>query len=867
MSSLEQILQDVGNSVKSAFSRPLTYSLLLALPIIGCGKSEPGKGTSFAVTSNAFPKEVLELALQKVRLNDPLYGYAPLVAESWQQQVPAGITVRNFAGGDFASAIGQMAGNASIIDLSDFLSANEYITETSWRGLYAFESKAGQLLRNKEILRGPPSKWYVPLGQRKLKAIEKVEHFDRKQLVLPTMMGPFDREMYTFVIKYGIESFIPDVPTPEKQYVGRASVSKNITTEAWECASGPAFGDYSSQLNDLGAAELLPFINASTERAKRKAEEEWLKAESKKREELQKRQADFRTSPLIFSLNENRAEFELRCDGGKPPLSCSLHLNGMPADNLLRRYTSHKKIRLLEAEEVLPLYNVNAGVDGEISDYAKGEKAFCKISMNHDWPLAFPPEIMAPIRARLAILDSSSPGKNAGLERIIELGNRLIAEKHGVREGQDWWGNKEIAGFYQWIELDGKPLISKTIQNGKWKVRFDYRDGWSGLRESGECVVELTQSGNTISGTFAEPERESGAPTGKTFAGRIQGSIKGSYIEFTKKYDVGRDIVRYEGMLNKNNVAQGAWKKGMFQDNWSMELVAPADASLEGRNIRPIATGSKPGEFVHGKLVKKTLDEILAARSEAEATHTHPGVDIVAPKGTQIYPLADGTIVDLITNDKDNDWKFLGYMAVIKHDDKLSNNDTYSIYLHMNESPSAKKGQKVLGGATLLGKIGATGAATGPHAHIEVRHFISRYMPDDGWNKPLNIYGKGDQTRTKRFHDYWEDPLAAFPERFGQPRNNQLEKQAIIDAYRRATDDVFIKQQKYRDGVAIYLQILKQLEVPAVAQQFSDWEIKDIRMISYYNIARYWSKTEKNVQETINWLTEPLKNGLLKEAC
>ena len=55
-----------------------------------------------------------------------------------------------------------------------------------------------------------------------------------------------------------------------------------------------------------------------------------------------------------------------------------------------------------------------------------------------------------------------------------------------------------------------------------------------------------------------------------------------------------------------------------------------------------------------------------------------------------------------------------GWSVVIEHLPGL-----YSLYYHMNEL-KVKKGDSVKAG-TLLGHSGATGLATGPHLHWEVR--------------------------------------------------------------------------------------------------------------------------------------------------
>jgi hypothetical protein len=172
----------------------------------------------------------------------------------------------------------------------------------------------------------------------------------------------------------------------------------------------------------------------------------------------------------------------------------------------------------------------------------------------------------------------------------------------------------------------------------------------------------------------------------------------------------------------------------------------------------PVGT---PGQFWHGMLVtKKANGELIVAPSPLEATHTHPGVDFVAACGSQIYPIADGEVIDLIGTPKDNDFLSLGYMALVKHKIPVRGREIYSIYLHMQGPPSVKRNQEVKVGQTVLGKVGSTGAAFGCHTHLEIRYFPSRYFMDPRWNRPWNIYGKGDQRDTIWFNESWDDPIA-----------------------------------------------------------------------------------------------------------
>ncbi len=87
----------------------------------------------------------------------------------------------------------------------------------------------------------------------------------------------------------------------------------------------------------------------------------------------------------------------------------------------------------------------------------------------------------------------------------------------------------------------------------------------------------------------------------------------------------------------------------------------------------------------------------------------HSGVDYAAPKGTPIFSIGDGTVI------AKGYTKSAGYYIKIKH------NSVYtSGYNHLSRYPKGiKKGQKVLQ-SDIVGYVGATGYATGPHLDFRV---------------------------------------------------------------------------------------------------------------------------------------------------
>lgn len=88
--------------------------------------------------------------------------------------------------------------------------------------------------------------------------------------------------------------------------------------------------------------------------------------------------------------------------------------------------------------------------------------------------------------------------------------------------------------------------------------------------------------------------------------------------------------------------------------------------------------------------------------------HLHQGIDLAAPEGTRVYACKGGTVA---IASYDN---IFGYYIILDHENK-----TQSVYAHLSEM-LVETGESVNRGM-VIGKVGSTGASTGPHLHFEIR--------------------------------------------------------------------------------------------------------------------------------------------------
>ncbi|MFZ0487322.1 MAG: M23 family metallopeptidase [Arenicellales bacterium] len=96
----------------------------------------------------------------------------------------------------------------------------------------------------------------------------------------------------------------------------------------------------------------------------------------------------------------------------------------------------------------------------------------------------------------------------------------------------------------------------------------------------------------------------------------------------------------------------------------------------------------------------------------------HYGVDFAAPKGTPVKAPAPG-VITLV----DKDMYFTGGTVILDHGHGIS-----SVFIHLSRI-DVSVGQQVARGE-VIGAVGATGRATGPHLHWGVNWFKTRLDPE-----------------------------------------------------------------------------------------------------------------------------------------
>ena len=143
----------------------------------------------------------------------------------------------------------------------------------------------------------------------------------------------------------------------------------------------------------------------------------------------------------------------------------------------------------------------------------------------------------------------------------------------------------------------------------------------------------------------------------------------------------------------------------------------PTVAKAPSRPSTSSATGGS-GRGGSGPVASGTWSNPLPNGRFSQGIHGWNGIDISATPGTPIYAAAGGTVVIAKSNGAWNGG--YGNYVVITH-----GNGVQTLYAHMTRAAVAS-GQAVNAGQ-LIGYVGRSGRATGPHLHFEVRGAVNPF--------------------------------------------------------------------------------------------------------------------------------------------
>jgi murein DD-endopeptidase MepM/ murein hydrolase activator NlpD len=177
----------------------------------------------------------------------------------------------------------------------------------------------------------------------------------------------------------------------------------------------------------------------------------------------------------------------------------------------------------------------------------------------------------------------------------------------------------------------------------------------------------------------------------------------------------------------------------------------------------------------------------------------HTGVDLPAPRGTDVMAAGPGTVVwagiGLYTGSIDSVKDPYGLAVAIRHDFGYQGKQLYTVYAHMDDV-TVVVGQWVNAG-DVVGEVGSTGTTTGPHLHFEVRlgrnNFYDTRNPEL-WTAPPQGYG----VLAGRVMADYGSTLKNF---LVQLKNIETEKKYLVYTY--ASDATIHSDAYYNENVVL----------------------------------------------------------------
>ncbi len=153
--------------------------------------------------------------------------------------------------------------------------------------------------------------------------------------------------------------------------------------------------------------------------------------------------------------------------------------------------------------------------------------------------------------------------------------------------------------------------------------------------------------------------------------------------------------------LTALRVGQQIWIPGATRRLATQALVSREMATQNDREPSAEAASLGLGWPVRGR---------LSSRFGWRNGRRHEGIDIPARRGTPVYAAQAGRVIH-----SGGGLGEYGNVVIVKHSGRYS-----TVYAH-NDRLRVRKGQFIEKG-DILGEVGTSGNASGPHIHFEVRH-------------------------------------------------------------------------------------------------------------------------------------------------
>lgn len=174
---------------------------------------------------------------------------------------------------------------------------------------------------------------------------------------------------------------------------------------------------------------------------------------------------------------------------------------------------------------------------------------------------------------------------------------------------------------------------------------------------------------------------------------------------------------KYEISLNNMEILKNSKINALNEEEinlyWEIEAYRQEIANVEAE-IKEVALKSLGQKYIGGNFIWPAPGYTLITSPFGMRTHPitgiyklHTGMDVGAPMGANFVAANDGVVVKAYRNPA------YGNMVMINHGGGVMTLYAHGSSIEVSEGDIVRQGQTVL-------KVGATGYATGPHAHFEI---------------------------------------------------------------------------------------------------------------------------------------------------
>lgn len=291
------------------------------------------------------------------------------------------------------------------------------------------------------------------------------------------------------------------------------------------------------------------------------------------------------------------------------------------------------------------------------------------------------------------------PNEIASLTALPAVNQHLTALRPGDELELDFDGSHRLTGLTRKIDLENTLLVKRAADN-KFVANLD--------TQRLERAIEV-----------AELKLDSSLYVDGAAAGLSESMIMELYSIFQWTVDFNREVrpgdevtVLYESFKqNGKRVKDG--------NILAAEYRASNDTHSAFRHVR---NGQRTyfdanGESLKKQFLRNPIKARITSRFNLKRKHpirhtirAHKGVDYGAPTGTPVSSAGDGRVV------------FMGARGGFGKTVEIQHGDRYTtLYAHLSKFPKRlKQGARVSQGQ-IIGYVGSTGLATGPHLHYEFR--------------------------------------------------------------------------------------------------------------------------------------------------